>query len=135
MHVTTGATGTVLVASIVYAMHMQVENTNKTVTPCRDRSAFDSGDLGSYMEKTTPGMVGSLQYCEAPYEEWRGAMLSFPSSHASLSFSGLLLLSLYLSRKFTPSLASYTNITATLAYKVRLFFFAALTADCKVARE
>ena len=85
------------------------------------RSAFDSGDLSSYMENTVPGMIGSLEHCNAPFNEWKGAMLSFPSSHASLSFSGLLILSLYMSRKFTPSFTSCANIMGTLAFKVRTF--------------
>jgi len=60
------------------------------------RAAMETGDYTAYLANTNPGARGDIQYCLASDSEINESMFSHPSGHASMSFSGLGFLSLFL---------------------------------------
>lgn len=53
------------------------------------RDAIAGGNLTAYFDATTAGALGSQAFCTAPTKEVRDAQLSFPSGHASISFTAM----------------------------------------------
>jgi len=102
------------------------------------RNALISGNFTAYDNLTVSGAVGSLSHCwETDSSVVHEAQYSFPSGHASLAFSGLIYLSLFLyhitphSFKFQNSSIRIRVMTVKVFILLILFMAAALIAGSR----
>jgi membrane-associated phospholipid phosphatase len=73
------------------------------------------GNMSAYLAATDPDVLGDVRRCLAPEADVHDAQLSFPSGHASLSFAGMTLTTLFARRALGVRPGAQFSLLALLA--------------------